>query len=584
MKTKKLKYLEKMLRKYNHDEVCICYDGDELKPGLGEVIISVKDDHYHVYTSERAAKEDVYDFNNEEMVIFYIANILSEDKDFYRQITDFLTDKDNQTLMTDFYELTMAQTYFNLGKKDEEVYFDIFFRKNPFDGGYTMSGGLDQTIKYIENFRFSESDVEYLRSLGKFNEEFLNYLEDLEFKGDIYAVPDGTAVFPNEPVLTVKADAVTAQILETALLANFNHGSLVITKTKRITNEANKNGKKIPVMEFGARRARGIDSAIEASKNAYIGGCCGTSNTKAGKEYGIPVLGTMAHSLVTESEDEYEAFLGYAKSNPDNCVFLVDTYDTLRSGIPNAIRVANEYLKPNGFPFKGIRIDSGDLAYLSKEARKMLDEAGYPEATICLSNGLDENSISDLLKQGAVIDSIGAGDNIAAPNERVGGVYKLVAVEKDGKADPRIKVSNDSIKTINPANKRVYRFYDKETGYALGDVITLAEEEIAEDTYTLVHPVDTWKKTTLKNYDVRPLLVPVYKDGELVYEDPSIKEKQDYCQKEFETLYPEVTRITKPAEYYVDLSDKLRALKNELIAMHQAAIEVEEVSYQKIKK
>lgn len=582
MKTKKLKFLEKILNKYNHNEVYICYDGEEAKPGLGEIIISVKDDHYHVYTSERGAKHNVHNFQDEEMVLCYIACMLNDGKGFYSEIMSYLNDKENQTLMTDFYELTMAQTYFNEGKKDEKVYFDIFFRKNPFEGGYTMSGGLDETIKYIENFRFTESDIEYLRSLGKFNDEYLDYLADLEFKGDIYGIPDGTAVFPNEPVLTVETDIITAQILETALLANFNHGSLVITKAKRVTSEANNNGESIPVMEFGARRARGIDSAIEASKNAYIGGCCGTSNTKAGKENGIPDLGTMAHSLVTEAENEYEAFLGYAKSNPDNCVFLVDTYDTLKSGIPNAIKVANEYLKPNGYPFKGIRIDSGDLAYLSKEARKMLDKAGYPEAKICLSNGLDEYSIRDLLKQGAVIDSIGAGDNIAAPNERVGGVYKLVAVEKDGKREPRIKVSNDSIKTINPGSKRVYRFYDKETGYALGDVITLAEEKIAENKYTLVHPVETWKKTTLENYNVRPLLVPIFKNGELVYDEPTIHEKQAYCQKEYETLYPEVTRIEKPAEYYVDLSDKLRELKNELIKLHQ--VEPEEKAIQKVKK
>lgn len=488
---------------------------------------------------------------------------------------------ENKTLMTDFYELTMAQTYFNEGKKDEVVYFDVFFRKNPFEGGYTMSGGLQETIEYIKNFKYGEEEIAYLRSLGLFNDEFLNYLKDLKFTGDVYAVPDGTAVFPNEPVLKVKCDVITAQLLETALLTNFNHGSLVTTAAKRITSEANDNGRKIPVMEFGARRGRGIGSVIEASKHAYVGGCSGTSNTLAGMKYGIPVLGTMAHSLVTEADSEYEAFLNYAKSNPNNCVFLVDTYDTLRSGIPNAIRVANEYLKPNGYKFKGIRIDSGDLAYLSKEARKMLDQAGYPDAQICLSNGLNEYTISELLRQGAKIDSIGCGDNIAAAKERVGGVYKLVAVEKDGEVVPKIKVSDDSVKTINPGHKTVYRFYDKETGYALGDVIALADEIIPDEKYTLVHPTETWKQTTITNYDKRELLVPIFKDGELVYQEPTLQEKQAYCEQEHKSLYPEVTRISKPHGYYVDLTNKLRELKEELIRLHKAPKEDKPKEYVK---
>lgn len=472
---------------------------------------------------------------------------------------------ENKTLMPDFYELTMAQTYFDEHKEQEQVYFDIFFRKNPFQGGYTISGGLDETINYIKNFHFEEEEINYLRSLGKFSDQFLDYLKNLKFTGDIYAVPDGTFVFPNEPVLTVKADIIMAQLLETALLTNFNHHALVTTAAKRITKEANK----IPVMEFGARRARGIDSAIEASKCAYIGGCVGTSNTLAGMKYHIPVMGTMAHSLVTEAEDEYEAFLEYAKSNPDNCIFLVDTYDTLRSGIPNAIRVANEFLTPNGYKLKGIRIDSGDLAYLSKEARKMLDAAGYQDAGICLSNGLDEYTIKSLLEQDAKIDSLGVGDNIAAPKERVGGVYKLVAIEQGKDIIPKIKVSNDSIKTTNPGYKKVYRFYDKETGFALGDVVCLAEEEISKDSYTLVHPVDTWKQITLRNYNIRPLLIPIYKNGKLVYEDKTIQEKQAYCEQEWQSFYPEVTRIDSPHEYYVDLSDDLRNLKQNLIEEHQ---------------
>lgn len=472
---------------------------------------------------------------------------------------------ENKTLMMDLYELTMAQTYFNEKKSQEQVYFDIFFRKNPFNGGYTISGGLDETINYINNFHFEEAEIEYLRSLGKFSNEFLNYLKFLKFTGDIYAVPDGTIVFPNEPVLTVKADIITAQLLETALLTNFNHHALVITAAKRIS----KSAEGIPVMEFGARRARGISSAIEASKCSFIGGCVGTSNTLAGMKYHIPVMGTMAHSLVTEEKDEYDAFLEYAKSNPDNCIFLVDTYDTLRSGVPNAIKVADDYLTPNGYKFKGIRIDSGDLAYLSKEARKMLDAAGYQDAGICLSNGLDEYTVRSLLEQGAKINSLGIGDNIAAPKERVGGVYKLVAVEEKKAPKPRIKVSNDSMKITNPGYKKVYRFYDQKTGYALGDVVTLADEKISTERYTLVHPTETWKQTILQNYHVRPLLVPIYKAGRIVYEDKSIEAKQNYCEQEWQSFYPEITRIDNPHEYYVDLSDKLRRLKETLIDEHQ---------------
>lgn len=476
---------------------------------------------------------------------------------------------ENKTLMTDFYELTMAQTYFDQGKQDEEVYFDIFFRKNPFNGGYTISGGLEETINYIKNFNFNKEEINYLRSLNQFSEKFLNYLETLKFEGDIYSVPDGTIVFPNETVLTVKAPIITAQLLETALLANFNHASLVTTAAKRITNEAGD----IPVMEFGARRARGIDSAIEASKYAYIGGCCGTSNTLAGMKYNIPVLGTMAHSLVTESNDEYQAFLNYAKSNKDNCVFLVDTYDTLKSGIPNAIKVANDYLKPNGLKFKGVRIDSGDLAYLSKKTRKLLDEAGYTETSICLSNGLNEYTIRDLKLQGAFINSLGVGDNIAASKERAGGVYKLVATIEDNREIPKIKVSNDSIKTINPGHKKVYRFYDKKEGYALGDLLALSDEVIPNDKYTLIHPLETWKQKELTNYHVRDLLVPIFKDGQLVYQTPNIEETKAYCNNEFNTLYEEIKRIDNPHEYYVDLSDKLRKLKEELINMHRKQID-----------
>ena len=468
---------------------------------------------------------------------------------------------ENKTLMTDFYELTMAQTYFDKNEQNKKAYFDVFFRKNPFEGGYTIMGGLDNIVEYINNFKISEDDINYLRSLNKFSEEFLAYLKNLKFTGDIFAVPDGTVIFPNEPVITVRANIIEAQLIETALLTCFNHGALVTTAAKRITEAANG----IPVMEFGARRARGIDSAIEASKYAYVGGCCGTSNTLAAKKYNLPLMGTMAHSMICDADSEYEAFLDYAKSNPDNCVFLVDTFDTLRSGIPNAIRVANEYLKPNGYKFKGIRIDSGDLAYLSKEARKLLDEAGYYDTTICLSNGLNETTIKSLKEQGAYIDSLGVGDNIAASKERVGGVYKLVAIEKDGNLVPKIKVSNDAIKTINPGYKKVYRFYDKKTGYALGDVLVLAEELIPKDQYTLIDPNNEWKQTTITDYSVKELQVPIFIDGIQVYDVPEAVISKQYCEQDFQTIYPEIKRSSNPHGYYVDLSKKLLKLKKDLI-------------------
>lgn len=468
---------------------------------------------------------------------------------------------ENFTMMTDFYELTMAQTYFDKGEQNKKVYFDIFFRQNPFKGGYAISGGLDNIVKHINNFNITDEYIEYLRGLGNFREEFLEYLRNLKFTGDIYAIPDGTPIFPNEPVITVKANVIEAQFIETSLLANFNHGTLITTAAKRITNVAGNR----PLMEFGARRAPGDFAAIEVSKYAYIGGCAGTSNVQSAMENNIPVLGTIAHSAICEDVSEYDAFLNYAKSNPDNCVFLVDTFDTLRSGIPNAIRVARDFLIPNGYKFKGIRIDSGDLAYLSKEARKMLDAAGFTDTKICLSNGLDEIKIKSLIEQGACFDSVGVGDNISSPKEYVGGVYKLVAIEKDGKIIPKIKVSNDTIKTINPGYKKVYRFYDKTTGYALGDVIALAEEKIPKDKYTLISPTEEWKKTTITNYEVRELQVPIFKDGKQVYNVPTVHESREYCFKEFETLYPEIKRLENPHGYYVDLTKKLLNLKKDLI-------------------
>lgn len=471
---------------------------------------------------------------------------------------------ENKTMVIDNYEFKMSQTYFNKGLKDTKVYFDIFFRKNPFEGGYTIFGGLEDIIDYINNFKFEKEDIEYLRSKKCYTEEFLEYLSNLRFTGDISSVENGTVIFPNEPVITVRANVIEAQLIETSLLACFNHSSLVTTSAKRICEAA--KGK--PVMEFGARRARGIDSSVEVSRCAYVGGCCGTSNEETGKKYDIPTLGTMAHSLITFFDDEYEAFLEFAKSNPDNCTFLVDTYDTLRSGIPNAIKVADEYLTPNGIEFKGIRIDSGDLAYLSKEARKMLDEAGYPNAGICLSNGLNEETIKSLIDQNTPFTSLGVGDNISASKERLGGVYKLVAVEKDNIIVPKIKVSEDSIKTINPGYKKLYRFYDKESGYALGDLLALPEEVIPMDGYTLIDPNERWKTSTIQNYVVREMRLPIFINGKQVYNMPNIHEQKKYCEKEFASIYPEIKRRLNPHEYYVDLSENLLELKDNLIKEH----------------
>ena len=475
---------------------------------------------------------------------------------------------ENKTMMIDFYEFTMAQTYFNKHEENKKVYFDVFFRKNPFDAGYSIMGGIDEIIDYINNFHFTDEDIEYLRDSGKFSEEFLQYLKNIKFTGDILAIPDGTPVFPNEPVITVRANVIEAQLIETALLACFNHGALVTTAAKRITNAAGN----IPVMEFGARRARGVNAAIEASKYGYIGGCCGTSNVYAAKKYDIPALGTMAHSLVCDADSEYEAFLDYAKANEDNCLFLVDTYDTLRSGVPNAIKVANDYLLPRNLKLKGIRIDSGDLEYLPKEARKMLDNAGFKDAGICLSNGLTAERIEALLAAGTPVNSFGVGDNIAASKEIMGGVYKLVAVENGNLIIPKIKVSDDTIKTINPGYKKVYRFYDKKTGYALGEVIALNNERIPRREYTLICPTDEWKKTTLHNYELRELQVPIFLNGQQVYVNPTVQERREYCNKEFATLYPEIKRLNTPHEYYVDLSMKLLKLKKDLITQYRGNI------------
>lgn len=465
--------------------------------------------------------------------------------------------------LIDFYELTMSYSDMLNGKDKEKCYFDVFFRKNLDNGGYNIACGLDDIIEYIKNLKFDEEDISYLRSLGTFNEEFLNYLKNFKFTGDIYAIPDGTVIFPGEPCITVYGNTIEAQLIETDLLNRFNHGSLIATKSRRIVNEA----KGRAVMEFGARRAQGGDAATNGAKYAYIAGCAGTSCYETGKRYNIPIMGTMAHSHIMKYENEYEAFLAYAKAFPNNSTFLVDTIDTLKSGVPNAIKVAKDYLIPNGYRLKGIRLDSGDLAYLSKQARIMLDEAGLTDAKICVSNSLDERLIKDLLEQGAPIDSFGVGENLitAKSSPVFGGVYKLVAMEENNKQVAKIKLSENVGKVTNPGYKKVYRFYDKKTGYALGDIIALNNEIIPTDNYTLIDEKEDWKKTVLTNYEVRELQVPIFKNGELVYNQPTINERKQYCEAEMKTLYPEITRLNNPHKYYVDLTIDLLKLKKELI-------------------
>jgi len=470
--------------------------------------------------------------------------------------------KKNLTMLTDFYELTMSDAYFNSNLQNKWAVFDAFYRKNPFDTGYGIMAGLDEVIKYIANLHFDDEDIEYLRSLNQFSEDFLKYLKNFKFTGNIYAVPDGTIVFGNEPLITVEAPIIEAQIVETMLLNLINPHICFTTAAKRIVDAADG----IPIMEFGARRALGPDAANFASKCAVMAGCVATSNTLDGKLTNDPVSGTMAHSFVEFYPNEYEAFLAYAKTYPDNCVLLVDTYNVLKSGIPNAIRVAKEYLIPNGYNLKGIRIDSGDLAYLSKEAKKMLIDAGLGDVKICISNGLTEETIKSLKEQGAVIDSIGLGDNIVLPDKaRVGCVYKLVAIKDKGIYQSKIKVSEEDIKVTNPGFKKLYRFYDKNTGFALGDVLTLHDEVVDRNRYTLINPQDELKTTTLTNYIVRPLQVPIFKNGVLVYQDPTLKMKKEYLKAQADTIYPEIKRKLNPHRYYVDLSRELLTLKKELI-------------------
>lgn len=416
-------------------------------------------------------------------------------------------------LVADFYEYTMANGYFNKNMQDRIAYFDVFFRKVPDEGGYAIVAGLEQIINYIRNLSFDEEDISYLRKQNKFSEEFLNYLENFRFTGDIWAIPEGTVVFPNEPLITVKAPIIQAQLLETMLLLTTNHQSLIATKTSRIVKEA--QGR--PVMEFGARRAHGINAAVEGARAAIIGGAVGTSCTLSAKEFNVPASGTMAHSWIQSFDSEYEAFKAYAELYPDDCTFLIDTYNTIESGLPNAIKVFNEVLKPKGYRPKAVRLDSGDLAYLSKKVRKILDETGYEDCKICATNSLDEYLIKSLIEQDAKIDLFGVGENlITAKSEPVfGGVYKLVALEKDKKIVPKIKVSENTAKVTNPSFKKVYRFYDNETKKAIADVITLADEIIDEREYMIFDPQNPWKKKVLKDYSIRLLQEKIFEERKI---------------------------------------------------------------------
>ncbi|MBE6037049.1 MAG: nicotinate phosphoribosyltransferase [Clostridiales bacterium] len=471
-----------------------------------------------------------------------------------------MSDKRNLTMLMDYYELTMANGFFEKGMKDQIGYYDLFFRKVPDGGGFAIAAGLEQVIDALNELRFTDEDIDYLRSKGTFCEGFLDYLRDFKFSCDVWAVPEGTPIFPGEPLLTIRGPIIQAQLIETILLLLVNHASLIATKSNRIVRAA--QGK--AVMEFGTRRAHGGSSAIYGARAAYIGGCVGTACAIAERDYGVPALGTMAHAWVQMFDSEYEAFKTYAELYPENCTLLVDTYNTLKSGIPNAIKVFKE-VNPTK---KGIRIDSGDVSYLTKKARQMLDDAGFPDATICVSNSLDEYLIRDVIVQGACIDVFGVGERlITSKSEPVfGGVYKLSGVERDGKIIPKIKISDNIEKITNPGFKTVYRLYDNVSGKAFADVITLDDEPIpVEDGYLIFDPQSTWKKKAVTNYTAKNLRVQVFKEGKQVYQSPSLEEIRTYCKEQIDTLWDEILRFENPHTYYVDLSQKLWELKYKMI-------------------
>lgn len=469
----------------------------------------------------------------------------------------------NLTMLTDFYELTMANGYFENGMGDTISYFDLFFRNVPENGGFAIMAGLDQAIDYMNNLKFDDDDIDFLRSKGIFCEDFLTYLKNFEFKCDVWAIPEGTPIFPNEPVMTVRGPAIQAQFVETMLLICINHQSLIATKANRIVRAA--EGR--PVMEFGSRRAQGFDGAIYGARAAYIGGCCGTACTITDKEMGTPALGTMAHSWIQMFDSELEAFRAYAKSYPKGTTLLVDTYNVLKSGVPNAITVFKE-MRARGEKPAGIRIDSGDITYLSKRARQMLDDEGFPDVKIVASNSLDEYIIRDILMQGAKIDSFGVGERlITSKSEPVfGGVYKLAAIEKDGEIIPKIKVSENVTKITNPDFKEVWRLFDTSTGKAIADVLT-CRGEVIDDTrpYVIFDPEHTYKRKLLSNFSAVKLMERIFDGGKCVYASPSAEDIKAYCAAQLDTLWDELKRFEYPHKYYVDLSQKLWDKKNKLL-------------------
>lgn len=475
----------------------------------------------------------------------------------------------NLTMLTDFYELTMTGGYFENGMENQIAYFDMFFRKIPDGGGYAIMAGVEQLIDYLSQLNFTDEDINFLRSKKIFSESFLKYLSDFNFKCDVWSVPEGTPIFPGEPIITVRGPVIQAQFIETMILLSVNHQSLIATKANRIVRAA--QGR--TVMEFGSRRAQGYDGAVFGARAAYIGGCAGTACTNADRDFGVPALGTMAHSWIQMFDSEYEAFKSYAELYPDNCILLVDTFNVLKSGIPNAIKVFKEILIPNGYRPGGIRIDSGDITYLSKKARKMLDAAGFEDCKICASNSLDENIIQSMLSQGACVDFFGVGERlITSSSEPVfGGVYKLAAIERDGEIIPKIKISENVTKITTPCFKDLWRLYDKETNKAIADVITLYGEEIDDSkSYEIFDPQYTWKRKSVTNFKAVKIRVQLFEKGKQVYSSPSINKIRTYCAEQLETLWDEVTRFKNPHNYYVDLSYNLWKTKDRLL--NEAAI------------